>query len=64
MGHEPVNPVEGPPPWKEAREYYMRRGLVLLLTCEALSALPGWSASKGATLEVEIARQLGLWMIG
>ncbi|MDR2925956.1 MAG: DUF4406 domain-containing protein [Azoarcus sp.] len=34
---------------------------ILALTfCDAIQLLPGWSASKGAALEVAVARELGM----
>lgn len=40
--------------------YYMRRDLPHLLDSDAVCLLPGWKNSKGATLEVEVARAIGL----
>jgi hypothetical protein len=37
---------------------YMRDGLSLLLTCEAVALLDGWEDSRGATLEAHVARAL------
>lgn len=39
---------------------YLRYDIGRLATCEAIMLLPGWSRSKGAGLEVTIARQLGM----
>ncbi|MNO45549.1 hypothetical protein D3C76_358160 [compost metagenome] len=39
---------------------YLRYDVGRLATCEAIMLLPGWSKSKGANLEVTIARQLGM----
>ena len=60
-GHEVVNPAEldnG----ETGREwsYYLRRDLLELLTCDSVAVLPGWERSKGATLEVHVARSLGM----
>lgn len=38
---------------------YVRRDLRELLQCDAIALLPGWHASKGAKLEVEVATVLG-----
>lgn len=38
---------------------YVRRDLRELLQCDAIALLPGWQASKGAKLEVQVATELG-----
>jgi len=62
-GHEVMNPAEINPdhtmPWKEC----MRRDIAALVTCDAIALLPGWEASKGATLEHHIAQALGLEIV-
>lgn len=59
-GHEAINPGgSGVIPgytWND----YMRDGLTLLLTCDAVAVLDGWESSKGATLEVYVARALDM----
>ena len=60
LGHDPVNPggnTLGPDPkWAD----YLRVDLVDLVTCSAVALLPGWHASKGARLEIHVAKELGL----
>lgn len=74
LGHEPVNPAHndgatvqealesaGSPeapnnPWR----WYMRRDLPHVLEVDALCVLPGWQKSKGASLEVHVAKAIGL----
>lgn len=62
-GHEVVNPAEVNPdqsmPWAQC----MRRDIAELVTCDAIRLLPGWKASKGATLEHHIAERLELLVI-
>jgi hypothetical protein len=65
-GWDVRNPAETPPPpqlrehtddpkvWK----YYLREALRLLLECDAILLLPGWEDSKGAQLELHVARAL------
>jgi Domain of unknown function (DUF4406) len=57
-GYKVVNPVyNGVPdsaPWQE----HMRVDIAMLVGCDGVATLPGHMASKGARLEVHIARQL------
>jgi hypothetical protein len=61
-GYDVVNPAEQEynndltRPW----DFYMRRDIPLLCTCDAIYMLQGWGASKGATLEYVIATRLGM----
>ncbi len=43
-----------------SRAYYMRLDIPALLASEAVVALPGWQNSRGASLEVWIAIDLGM----
>lgn len=74
LGHEVINPAHndgatvqaalesaGSPeapnnPWR----WYMRRDLPHVLEVDALCVLPGWQKSKGASLEVTVAKAIGL----
>lgn len=42
------------------REDYMRQDIKHLLECDAIILINGWEKSRGAKLELEVARQLGL----
>jgi len=54
---EDENPTPGiPQPW----EWYMRRALLMVLAADCVAMLPGWEKSRGASLEVHVARALGL----
>lgn len=60
LGYQPINParlgvMEG---W--TWEEYIVRDVPLLLQCDALITLQGWRASKGASLEVELANTVGI----
>ena len=60
LGYEVVNPAEINPDkhlsWREC----MKTDIAALVFCDAIQMLPGWQASKGATLEHHIAERLGL----
>ncbi len=57
MGMIPISPIAVVPiefDWNAA----MRKCIITMLTCDAVLLLPDWQESKGATLEVMIARNL------
>ncbi len=60
LGHQAVDPgaLGEQPGWAWAD--YLRDDLRMLLGAEAVAVLPGWQASRGATLEVHVAHQLGM----
>lgn len=69
-GHEVVSPHElseqpvGEP--EDAAELWrscMRKCLAALAGCDAIALLPGWQHSRGASLELFVATQLGLRVI-
>ena len=39
---------------------YMEHDLAAICRCDAVVLLPGWETSRGASLEVHVARQIGL----
>ena len=58
-GYQVFNPAslgEGLPTWAS----YLKRDLPYLLDCDGLFAMPGWEGSKGAQLEIDVARRVGL----
>lgn len=60
LGHDVVNPAEINPdhgtPWATC----MRADIAELVTCDAVSLLPGWENSMGARLEHRIAFDLDM----
>lgn len=42
---------------------YMERDLAALATCDCVVVLEGWHRSRGAGMEVEIARTLGVLVV-
>jgi hypothetical protein len=61
IGIEPINPAraegrEGCKTWLD----FMRLSLIDIAACDGIATLPGWQDSRGAALEVHIARSLDL----
>lgn len=57
--HIPINPAALHPdgwPWVE----YLKADIPILLGCEAIALLPDWRESRGARLELEVAKAAGL----
>ena len=62
IGYEVVSPAElsdDETLWHEA----MEKDIAALLQCDTVVLLPGWEASKGAQLEVSIARSMRMHII-
>ncbi|HYF73559.1 MAG TPA: DUF4406 domain-containing protein [Nocardioides sp.] len=61
VGIEPINPArmdgrEGCKTWLD----FMRASLIDIANCDGIATLPAWGDSRGAALEVHIARSLDL----
>lgn len=59
-GFEVVNPAEVNPDPAAGWEACMGADIRELMTCDAVAVLPGASNSRGASLEIHIARALGM----
>ena len=62
-GYEVVSPAEnfgGADTHPEGRKAFMRLDMEHVLSVDAVAVLPGWEKSKGAQLEVLMARELEL----
>jgi Domain of unknown function (DUF4406) len=60
LGFEIVNPAELCNGFDGDWLACMRIDLAALVTCDGIALLPGWAASRGATIECHLARELGL----
>ena len=60
-GHRIFNPAQNPDGGrKRSRAFYMRLDIPALIEAEGVVVLPGWRQSRGASLEVWIAVDLGM----
>jgi len=59
-GYEIVNPAELDGETQMEWVDCLRRDIHEVVECEGIATLPGWQDSKGASLEVHIAKELGL----
>ena len=61
-GHQVINPAEiehVSDEWVDC----LRLDIIHLMECGSVALLPGWESSKGALLEVHIARALGMTVV-
>lgn len=63
QGYEVVNPLNNGLPRESKWNEHMRADLKLLLDCDAIHMLNGWEYSKGASLEYDLAIDLGFKLI-
>lgn len=60
LGYHVENPAENEPPACGTWQGYMRRAVAQLITCDVIALLPGWSESRGALVERQLAVTLGM----
>ena len=64
QGHHVENPAENPAPACGSWQGYMRMAIKQLATCDTVQLLTGWGKSKGACIERNLAKALGLELWG
>jgi hypothetical protein len=61
-GHKVISPAEIEQPVK-SWEACMKEDIKQLMDANTVAVLPGWEQSKGARIEVELARSLGMSIV-
>ncbi len=62
-GFEVVNPMKLPHNHDRTWESYMKECLTEMMKCEYIHPLPNYLESRGANIEVDLAKQLGITCI-
>lgn len=63
LGYDVVNPAEINADPEAAWLDCMRMDIAQLVTCDGVATLPGWNKSRGASIEVKLAGDLGLRVV-
>ena len=63
MGHDVINPFKIKHPENDFWEGYMKRDIIELMKCDAIYPLKGWQNSRGAKIEVQLAKELNFHFI-
>lgn len=62
-GHEVVCPLDNGLHVDAKWEEHMRADIPLMLTCDTVALLDGWADSRGARIEYQLAKDLGLRVV-
>lgn len=62
-GYEVVNPMKLPHNHDKSWESYMKECIVALMSCDTIYMLSNYYMSKGAFLEIGLAKELGIMVI-
>ncbi len=63
LGYIPINPMKIEHNHDKSWESYMREDIIELMKCQSVYALRNWRNSRGATIEVNLAKDLGIDII-
>lgn len=60
MGYDVENPANNPDPEPKTWEGFMRLSVRQVCECDCVVCLPGWEDSRGANVEVALAKTLSM----
>lgn len=63
MGWEPLSPIDLPHNHGKTWEEHMREDLIALLGCRQVYAMTNWEKSRGTTIELKLALDVGISII-
>ena len=63
LGCHIVNPAKNGLPIGAPWETHMRRDIQMMMECDTIILLPGWEDSRGACIESDLARSLGMAVV-
>lgn len=63
IGYKPINPMKLPHNHDKKWESFMKKDITALIDCQAIYMIENWQKSKGAKLELIIAKNLGIQII-
>lgn len=59
-GYEPVSPFDNGVDPDAEWGVHMRADIKMMVDCDGVAVLKGWTCSRGANVEVDLARALGM----
>lgn len=60
LGYDVCNPMENGLPENATTNQHMRRDIEMLMCCDTIYMMKGWTHSKGCQVELEVATAIGL----
>lgn len=63
MGYETVNPLENGLPAEAAYEEHMKADIAMLLRCDCIYAMKGWTGSNGCMTELAVCKATGIQLL-
>jgi len=62
-GYEPISPMDLPHEHSKSWNAFMREDIKAMMDCQGIYLIEGWTTSKGARIEKELAQSLDFKII-